>query len=58
MKKGIANHQVGDPFDDFVLIKDATRGVASNGKPFLTLILRDATGEIEAKLWDITKEDE
>ncbi|HLR52372.1 MAG TPA: 3'-5' exoribonuclease YhaM [Candidatus Avamphibacillus sp.] len=58
MKKGIANHQIGDPFDDFVLIKEATKGVASNGKPFLTLILRDATGEIEAKLWDATKEDE
>lgn len=58
MKKGIGNHQVGDPFDDFVLIKEATKGVASNGKPFLTLILRDATGEIEAKLWDATKEDE
>lgn len=58
MKKGIANHQIGDPFDDFVLIKDATKGVASNGKPFLTLILRDATGEIEAKLWDASKEDE
>src|SRR5699024_6941966 len=29
-----------------------------NGKPFLTLILRDTTGEIEAKLWDATKEDE
>lgn len=58
MKKGIGNHQVGDPFDDFVLIKEATKGVASNGKPFLTLILRDATGEIEAKLWDASKEDE
>lgn len=58
MKKGIGNHQVGDPFDDFVLIKEATKGVASNGKPFLTLMLRDATGEIEAKLWDVSQEDE
>ncbi|HEX6593581.1 MAG TPA: 3'-5' exoribonuclease YhaM [Bacillota bacterium] len=58
MKTGIGNHQIGDSFAGFVLIKEATRGIASNGKPFLTLILRDATGEIEAKLWDVTKEDE
>ncbi|WP_047986142.1 3'-5' exoribonuclease YhaM [Ornithinibacillus californiensis] len=58
MKKGIGQHQVGDSFEGFVLIKDSMKGTASNGKPFLTLVLRDATGEIEAKLWDITQEDE
>ncbi len=58
MKKGIGHYSIGDAFDDFILVKSSSRGVASNGKPFLTLILRDATGEIEAKLWDITKEDE
>ncbi|SFD36605.1 3'-5' exoribonuclease [Lentibacillus persicus] len=58
MKKGIGNCSVGDAFDNFLLIKGSSRGVASNGKPFLTLIFRDATGEIEAKLWDATKEDE
>lgn len=41
-----------------MLIKEVAKGVASNGKPFLTLILCDATGEIEAKLWDASKEDE
>lgn len=58
MKKGIGQIEIGDAFHDFMLIKEATKGVTSNGKPFLTLILRDATGEIEAKLWDSTKEDE
>ncbi|MEC5423702.1 3'-5' exoribonuclease YhaM [Virgibacillus sp. C22-A2] len=58
MKNGIGFAGVGDAIDDFMLIKEATKGVASNGKPFLTLILRDATGEIEAKLWDAKKEDE
>ncbi|MFD2042778.1 3'-5' exoribonuclease YhaM [Ornithinibacillus salinisoli] len=58
MSKGIGKHQIGDSFEGFVLIKEANRGVTSTGKPFLTLILRDATGEIEAKLWDVTKEDE
>lgn len=32
--------------------------MASNGKPFLTLILCDKTGEIEAKLWDVSEADE
>lgn len=58
MKQGIGHYSIGDAFDNFILIKEASRGVASNGKPFLTLILRDATGEIDAKLWDISKEDE
>lgn len=58
MIKGIGNATVGESFDGFLLIKESTKGVASNGKPFLTLILRDATGEIESKLWDATKEDE
>ncbi|WP_430787835.1 3'-5' exoribonuclease YhaM [Virgibacillus flavescens] len=58
MKKGLGYITIGEQFDGFVLIKEANRGVASNGKPFLTLILRDSTGEIDAKLWDVTKEDE
>jgi len=55
---GIGDHQIGDPFEGFMLIREAKKGMASNGKPFLTLILRDATGEIEAKLWDASKEDQ
>ncbi|MBP1947336.1 3'-5' exoribonuclease YhaM [Virgibacillus litoralis] len=58
MKNGIGNFSIGDSFENFILIKESSRGVTSNGKPFLTLILRDATGEIEAKLWDTNKEDE
>lgn len=58
MKKGIGYVTVGDKFDGFMLIKEMSKGVTSAGKPFLTLILRDATGEIEAKLWDASKEDE
>lgn len=58
MKRGLGYINIGEPFDGFVLIKEANRGMASNGKPFLTLIFRDSTGVIDAKLWDITKEDE
>ncbi|ASF38701.1 MULTISPECIES: 3'-5' exoribonuclease YhaM [Halobacillus] len=58
MKKGIAHYQIGDSFDYFLLIKTAVKGVASNGKPFLTLLLKDQTGEIDAKLWEASSEDE
>ncbi|WP_163529627.1 3'-5' exoribonuclease YhaM [Halobacillus ihumii] len=58
MKKGIAQHKLGETFDYFLLIKAAAKGVASNNKPFLTLILADTSGEIDAKLWEATPEDE
>ncbi|WP_077310327.1 3'-5' exoribonuclease YhaM [Terribacillus halophilus] len=58
MKKGIGYFQVGDKFDSYLLIKQADKAVASNGKAFLTLILGDDTGDIEAKLWDASSADE
>ncbi len=58
MTQGIANVSVGEQFEGFLLIKSAEKGVASNGKPFLTIIFRDRSGEIDAKLWEITKDDE
>jgi 3'-5' exoribonuclease len=58
MRKGIQDFNVGDIFDSFLLIKSVTKGVTSSGNPFLTIILQDHTGDIEAKLWDATPEDE
>ncbi len=58
MNKGILNHETGEQVELFLLIKHSTKGIASNGKPFLTLILQDQSGEIEAKLWDISEQDE
>lgn len=58
MKKGIGHVTVGDAFRGYMLIKEVIKGTTTTGKPFLTLMLRDQTGEIEAKLWDATKEDE
>lgn len=58
MRKGISNYQIGDNVECYLMIKMAKKGIASNGKPFLTLYLSDKTGEIEAKLWSITPEDE
>ncbi|WP_349409585.1 3'-5' exoribonuclease YhaM [Pseudalkalibacillus sp. SCS-8] len=58
MKRGIQQYDVGDVFDDYLLIKSASKGMTSTGKPFMTLILQDHTGDIEAKLWDSSPEDE
>lgn len=56
MKKKIVEYEVGEQVDVFLLIKTATKGLASNGKPFLTVILQDPSGDIEAKLWDVSPE--
>lgn len=58
MAKGIMLHEVGEQVDCYLLIKSSTKGIASNGKPFLTLMLQDQSGDIEAKLWDAKQHDE
>lgn len=58
MNKSIHHYKVGELIETFLLIRSAKKSVASNGKPFLTLMLQDESGEIEAKLWDCTDEDE
>jgi len=57
MGKGILDYEVGQQLEAFLLVKSAAKATASNGKPFLTLILQDQSGDIEAKLWDATDED-
>lgn len=55
---GITQLQPGDAVNQFLLIKQATKGVTTVGKPFMTLILQDKSGDIEAKLWDTNEEHE
>ncbi|WP_391203745.1 3'-5' exoribonuclease YhaM [Psychrobacillus sp. L4] len=56
--KGITQLRVGDPVDQFLLIKQSTKGVTTVGKPFMSLVLQDKSGDIEAKLWDTNDEHE
>jgi 3'-5' exoribonuclease len=58
MIKKILHFDVGEQVDLFLLIKSSTKGIASNGKPFMSLILQDKSGDIEAKLWDVHEGDE
>ncbi|WP_342526081.1 3'-5' exoribonuclease YhaM [Chryseomicrobium sp. FSL W7-1435] len=54
--KGITTLRVGDPVDHYLLIKQSTIGVTTVGKPFMSLVLQDKSGDIEAKLWDTNDE--
>ncbi len=56
--KGITRLQVGEQVDQFLLIKEAKKGVTTVGKPFMSLLLQDRSGDIEAKLWDTNEEHE
>ncbi|MBR5381872.1 MAG: HDIG domain-containing protein, partial [Oscillospiraceae bacterium] len=42
----------GDALEDFFLLRAAQNRMSANGKPFLSAVLADRTGEIEAKVWD------
>lgn len=54
---GISSRKVGDNFEGFMLIKNVTKGLASNSQPFLTLFLSDDTGTIETKLWGVSDQE-
>ena len=56
--KGITQLRVGEPVDHYLLIKQSTKGVTTVGKPFMSLLLQDKSGDIEAKLWDTNEEHE
>lgn len=58
MNKKIVDFKVGDSIQGFFLVKSMKLKTSSNNKTFLDFNLTDKTGEINAKLWDGTKEDE
>ncbi|MEE1130182.1 MAG: 3'-5' exoribonuclease YhaM [Caryophanon sp.] len=55
---GITTLQPGEAVDHTLFIKQSTKSVTTAGKPFMTLILQDKSGDIEAKLWDTNEEHE
>lgn len=54
MKK-LLDYQVGESIDLYLMIKQATTGVTTKGSPFMTVILQDKSGDLDAKLWDTTE---
>ncbi|GGG82774.1 3'-5' exoribonuclease YhaM [Staphylococcus pragensis] len=47
----------GDSVENFFMIHRATQGVTAQGKDYMTLFLQDKSGDIESKLWTVTKEE-
>jgi len=54
----IANFKKDMEFTDFFMVKGIQLKTGSNGKPYLDLILSDKSGEISAKKWDISFEEQ
>src|SRR5574344_612178 len=55
--KTVAELEDGEHVYGQFLVTDVKKGVTSNSKNYLTIIFQDATGSIEAKLWDYAPED-
>jgi len=56
--KNIKQFQAGDTIQNFFLIKAADTKVSANNKKYLDVTLVDQTGDINAKIWDCSSEDE
>ena len=46
----------GEPVRDLFLVANKALLTSNAGKPYLTLQLRDRTGQIEARVWDRAEE--
>lgn len=46
--------QKGKQIDGFFIVASVLEGMASNQKPYLTLTLKNKTGEIEGKIWGVS----
>ncbi len=40
------------------LVKDVKNGATSKGSPYLSMVLQDSTGSIDAKFWDVKEADQ
>lgn len=47
----------GSQVDHYFLIHKSIQGVTGQGKLYLTLYLKDKSGEIEAKVWTVSEKD-
>lgn len=50
--KWIADFEIGDEVEGFYILKTAQSKTSNSGKPFLSAVLSDRSGSIEAKVWD------
>ena len=50
----IRDMSIGDQIEGFFLLQDAYSKTTLAGKPFLSMVLSDCTGTIDAQIWDYT----
>ena len=50
----IKDMSISDQIEEFFLLKDAFAKTTMSGKPFLSMVLSDCTGTIDAQIWDYT----
>ena len=53
----ISDFKTDQEISMFLLLDNAIRGIATSGKPYLTLYLKDKTGSIDGKIWEVKEED-
>lgn len=56
--KKINELQNGERIDGFFLVKSVELKISTNNKKYLDFTLADKTGDINAKLWELTEEEE
>lgn len=49
---GIAEYEVGNQYDGFLMVKDVMKSETRNGKPYLRTTLGDSTGQVVSMIWD------
>lgn len=50
--KQIAYMEPGDKIEGFYLLKSAVQRISSTGKTYLNAVIQDASGTVDAKMWD------
>lgn len=50
----IRDMSIGDQLEGFFLLQDAYEKTTMSGKPFLSMVLSDCSGTIDAQIWDYT----
>jgi hypothetical protein len=48
----ISDLRIGDQVESFYILQNATAKTTMSGKPFLSMVLGDASGSIDAQIWD------
>ena len=56
MVKLLTAYQDTEPIDNFALIKSADMRLTKTGKPYLSLVFSDRSGDLPGNLWDATDE--